>query len=138
MKAMKLYHIPPTNNIQDVWPHVDSFIQRSAVYAQGELGASDLYQKVLSGDMQLLVAVADSTLVGAAVVEVQEYPRRRVAFIVALGGRGVTGAEGFGRLREWAWSVGCDSIRGAVRPSMARLLRTRGFEQVYTIMEYAL
>jgi hypothetical protein len=94
-----------------------------------------MFHALRNGDQQLLLLTDGEMVKGAATVSIEQFPNRRIAFVTALGGEGVVHEQCFALLAEWAESVGCDAVRGAFRPAMARLVGRVGFEQQYIIME---
>ena len=133
---MHLDHIHP-NLVHRVWPFVEDWLRDALEHCAGEYDVSQLKMLVASGAHALVVASDGGEVVGAATVEVANYPNSRVAFITAMGGSGLVNPEGFGVLADWARdSLGCTAVRGAVRESVARLCERRaGFNRIYTIVE---
>lgn len=134
---MQLHHIHPAE-ISRVWHLVYGFVSDGLAYAAGEYGVAELFRMLCEGEQQLVLAVDGERVVGAATINVEQFPNKRIAFITSLGGRDVLNEQGFSLLSDWAKSIGCDSVRGAVRPSMARLTRKVGFDQKYIIVERTL
>lgn len=134
---MNLYHAHPTD-VCRVWHAVSGFLADGLRFSADEWDLSDLFSLLENGDQQLLIALDGERIAGAASVLVERHPKLQIAFITSVGGRGLINDAGFALISEWAESIGCSAVRGAVRPSMARLTRRAGFVQKYIIVERTL
>ena len=126
--------------IHQVWPWVAPLLARPFA-SQGDdyYSLDQLKVLLVSGEHVLFVVADDNGAVGAFTVCIQQYPNKRVAFISALGGRGVVTEEVFAQLQAWAVSNGCTDIQGNVRDSVARLMEQQlGMKRKHTVMEFKL
>jgi hypothetical protein len=125
------------NFINQVWGDVEPFIAAALKYSSGEYTAEQLKVYLVQGQQSLYIAINEQGKVfGAAVVEFTNYPNDRIAFITAIGGNMIMNQELWDQFVNWIIQNGGTKIRGAVRNSMARLLRKAfKFEHRYTIVE---
>lgn len=117
------------------WPVVGGFLDSALSHSEGELNAEDVRQMVKAGHAFVLVIVRAGEILAAGAVEVTQYPRYKVANIIAVGGKRV-----FLRRDEFQWlcrvarDMGCAKVQTYCRPSMARLLERLGMRQAYRVM----
>ena len=109
--------------VHQIWPTVARWLEN--VFVQ-------------QGSHILHVFIEDGEYVGAVTVAFENYPNARVAFVSSIGGRSIADLSALSSFSVWCWAAGCTSIRGAVRPSVARLCNKFGFEQRYIIVEQSL
>jgi hypothetical protein len=128
------------NFINQVWDSVEPFISAALKYSSGEYTAEQLKVYLVQGQQSLYIAINEQgKIFGAAVVEFANYPNDRIAFITAIGGNMIMNKELWDQFVNGLVQNGSTKIRGAVRDSMARLLRKAfNFEHRYTIVEKAL
>jgi len=119
--------------VLDIWPGVEPWLERAMVY-HPFMDISDLLVLVLEQRVDLLAALSGGALVGAVVMEVMAYPRRRVGNILALAGR-----LGFYRhhldatmigMRAWCTERGCDTITFAGRTGWSRYIVRNGWQSL--------
>lgn len=124
--------------LQQAWPLVVLWLASGLKHSAGEYNVDQLKVLVQQGRQILFSIFNGDSMVGAGTVAIEDYPNARIGFITSLGGIGVLNDEVFQSLASWARNNGCTSIRGAVRPSMARLCKKTGFTQPYVIVEHKL
>lgn len=125
--------------LHNVWPLVKFWLASGLKHGAGEYNVDQLKVFIQQGQHVLFSIIDDEgRMVGAGTVAIENYPNARIGFITSLGGVGVLNSEVFESLADWARNNGCTSIRGAVRPSMARLCKKAGFGQQYIIVEHKL
>lgn len=97
-----------------------------------DMDASTLKERVLRGDYDLIGAGDGEQVAGWAAIGLQG----RCLYVHAIYAPGATGDALFEQLRAYAKHNGCDSIRGACVPAVARLWARRfGAVPVQTIMK---
>lgn len=129
----------PSHHVQASWPDVEPFISSALGYCQDEYSTDQIRMMLARGEHALLAAVSEGKIVGAAAITFEDYPKARVAFVVAIGGRLISNPSAWEQLRSWCVERGATKIRGAARPAVARLWKQKfGFEQRYIIVEHAL
>lgn len=117
------------------WPIVGDLLDRALTHSEDELSAEDIRGMVRRAVAFILVIVIDGRIRAAGAVEIVQYPRYKVASIIAVGGDKV-----FLRRDEFAWvcqvarDMGCAKVQTYCRPSMARLLGKLGMREAYRVM----
>jgi len=131
----------PTQSVNQTLPLVEGFL-KSAEDKVGVAEYSVEHIKVYLSAGQWLLLVAqetdDSSLHGAATVNFINYPNDRVAYITALGGKGIVNPEVFAQLGEVLKGYGATKVQCAAQESAARLYERVGFEQKYSILEISI
>lgn len=130
------------NHIQQVWPMVQSHIQKSfdkggdfPEWAAG-YNISHVQSFLTSGQWLLLVAVDEETMVhGAMTISFINYPLHRVAFVTSIGGKFVANPELTEQVKALVKAHGATKMQAFCRKSMVRLLSRVGFEPRNTLVE---
>ena len=134
----KLRVIPP-EYVPQVWAAVEPWLASALEYSRGDYTVEHAQVYLSSGQWMLVVAEdEESKLKGAAAVQFFNRPASRVAFVVATGGKFVSGPEVFEQLSHICKQYGATHIEGAGRESIARLWSRFGFEEKYRIFEVKL
>jgi hypothetical protein len=130
-------HIVPRELVSELWPAcaplLDAALERNPFLAVEEL------QRILMerAGIELLVAVDGGRIIGAAVIELEQYPTRLTGNVIALGG-----SAGFyeralpamtDRLEQWCVDRGCDSISMLGRPGWTKFVSRRGWQVSPTV-----
>jgi len=132
---MKIQHVP-LEFVQQVWPSVEGFIASANEHGGDDYTLDQIRLLVGSGQWLLLVASDDENKIhGAATVFFQNYPNHRVAFITFIGGRLISSQDTYGQMRMILKSRGATKIQGMARPSIARLWKRYGFDDVAALVE---
>lgn len=124
----------PIEWVPRTWPLVESFISSAASYAADGLTADDVRVRVFQGGWLLFVAVSAGSIIGAAVVDVFNRCRDRVAFVVVIGGKLISNKTTFEQLANHLRALGATTLEGAVRASVARLCARYGFVEKHKIV----
>ena len=134
---MKQVQVVPKEYINEVWGKVESYIANAVEYCNDEFDAEHIRVYLVQGIYILTIAIDEEGVIhGAAVVEFINYPKQRIAFIVAIGGRMISTKELWDQFTAWAKSCGASKVRGAARESISRLWRRAfNFEERYIIVE---
>lgn len=115
--------------IPDLWPAIRPFAV-AALRVHHFIDAEDLLTILLGGGASLFVCEHNARVVGFGALEVVQYPRRRVANVLAAGGEvGLLSAtrDSFLDIAEaWAREQGADTLAVTGRPGWARVLARRG------------
>jgi len=118
------------------WPLVEEHVKSALQYGRGDYTLDQIRLFVCMGQWLLLVAVDESGKVhGAATVSFINYPNSRVAFITFIGGRLISSQDTYGQMRMILKSRGATKIQGMARPSIARLWKRYGFDDVAALVE---
>jgi len=115
--------------VNQTWPLVEKYISAAltSIEDTGIPKEHRLYDLehvqayVANGQWQLLVAVEDNQILGAAVVSYINYPLHRAAYIVAIGGKLITNKDTFSQLKSILKGCGATLLQGHGRPSIVRL-----------------
>lgn len=124
--------------LHQVWPDVKDWLEAGLAHGAGEYNVDQLKVMIQRGENILHVMIDEDKPVGACAVCFENYPNARVAFVTSIGGKGLSDEGLLESFSEWCRSNGCTSIRGAVRPAVAALVKIFGFEQRYIIVEHQL
>jgi hypothetical protein len=79
--------------------------------------------------------VKDGALVGAASVTFQNQRNARVAFVTAIGGKGLADREAAAQFFELLRRGGATRVAGAGRDSIVRLWAQLGLKKKYAVFE---
>ena len=129
---MKIQHVE-TNYVNQVWPKIADYIEAALEY-QDDYTLDQAKVYLTNGSWTLVVAVGeDGQLHGAAAVQFFNRPNDRVAFVMAMGGKLITGQETFLQLKDLLKAFGATYIEGASRESAARLWQRFGLQEKYRV-----
>ncbi len=122
---MAIYRVP-TRFLGDIWPAVEEFISRACKY-HPFMDAQDVRVLLEHEFASLFISTGDEGIVGFGVLEVVQYPRRRVANILGAGGRRGFLAVAINELLQFMIAHGKDQGATVValsgRPGWLRALR---------------
>lgn len=121
------------------WPIVVDRIRSClSEYADGELTADDIFDRLQAKDMQLWVAIDEEQdrIMGIVVTEVIQYPRISVVSVVVLAGANIHKweAQMFNLLETWGRAIKCSKIEARARRGVARAFAKFGFQETYTVV----
>jgi len=130
---MKIQHVD-INYINQLWPQVEKFIEAALAY-QDDYTIEHVKVYVTNGTWTLVVAIDDQGVIhGAATIQFYNRPNHRVAFVVTIGGKLISGHETFAQFSELLKAFGATYIEGAARESIARLWQRFGFVEKYRVV----
>lgn len=122
--------------VYQVWDRVEPYLSASLDSSTGDCTIDQLKYALIRGLQTLFVAVNESDITGAMVVELVNYPNTRVMFINALGGKGVVNQETFAQVEDWARQQGASKVKAVVHDAQARLYKQKsGFTTVRQVVE---
>jgi len=131
----------PLQSVNQTLPLVEGFLKK----AEDKVGVTEYsveHIKVYLSAGQWLLLVAqeteDGSLHGAVTVNFINYPNDRVAYITALGGKGIVNQEVFAQLGEVLKGYGATKVQCAAQESATRLYERVGFEQKYSVLEISI
>lgn len=129
---MNIQHVT-SEYVNQVWPQVEEFIAAALAY-QDDYNIEHAKVYVSNGTWTLLVAVDDAGVIhGAATVLFYNRPNDRVAFVVTMGGKLITGQETYAQFANLLKAFGATYIEGASRESATRLWQRFGLKEKYRI-----
>jgi hypothetical protein len=113
----------PLQYVNVLWTQVEPFLAAGLKYADGDLTIDEIKIYALQGVWSLLVAVdEDNQIHGATTVNFFNRINDRVAFVTAIGGRGLFTPDIVSQFSDILRSHGATCIEGSVRDSLVRLL----------------
>ena len=129
---MKIQHVD-VNYTNQLWPQVEKFIEAALAY-QDDYSIEHAKVFVTNGTWTLIVAIDDEqTIHGAATIQFYNRPNDRVAFVVTMGGRLITGSETYAQFTDLLKAFGATYIEGASRASAMRLWERFGLKEKYRV-----
>ena len=129
---MRIQHVD-INNVNQIWPQVEKFIEAALAY-QDDYSIEHAKVYVTNGTWTLVVALDDAGKVhGAATVLFYNRPNDRVAFVITMGGKLITGQETYAQFSDLLKAFGATYIEGASRESATRLWERFGLKEKYRI-----
>jgi hypothetical protein len=129
---MKIQHVD-VNYVHQIWSQVEKFISAALAY-QDDYTIEHAKLYITDGSWLLIVAIDDEGVIhGAATIKFYNRPKDRVAFVITMGGKLITGHETYAQFTELLKSFGATYIEGASRESAIRLWQRFGLEEKYRI-----
>jgi hypothetical protein len=129
----------PLNLVHQTWPAVKDFLVEAMKWSGEDYTIDQARSLLAQGTWVLLVAVDDENNIhGAGTVEFLNMPNHRVAFITAIGGKGIVNEDIHEQLCMVLKGFGATKIQCAARESAARLYEGVGFKKKHTILEVTL
>jgi hypothetical protein len=130
---MKIQQVD-VNYTNQLWPQVEQFINAALAY-QDDYTLEHARVYVTNGTWMLIVAIDDAGEIhGAATVQFYNRPKDRVAFVVTMGGKLITGRETYTQFSNLLKAFGATYIEGASRESAARLWQRFGLSEKYRVV----
>ncbi len=130
---MKIQHVD-VNYANQVWPQVEQFIFAALAY-QDDYNIEHAKVYVTNGTWTLIIAIDDEGVIhGAATIQFYNRPNARVAFVVTMGGKLITGRETYTQFSNLLKAFGATYIEGASRESAARLWQRFGLSEKYRVV----
>ena len=127
----------PSSKIADVWEMCKEYIEMGNNKSQEEMDVEDIYEKLLTTDMQLWVVFNEKQEIQSVLTtEIVLYPKKKTCRIVTLGGKemDVWVEQFLNILEEWAIEKECEAIETACRKGFIKKLEKFGYEHAYTIL----
>ena len=129
---MKIQHVD-VNYTNQLWPQVEQFIDAALAY-QDDYTLDHAKVFVTNGTWMLIVAIdEDGVIHGAATIQFYSRPNDRVAFVITMGGRLITGSETYAQFTDLLKAFGATYIEGASRASAMRLWERFGLKEKYRV-----
>lgn len=126
----------PTDLVPDIWPAIEKHAQAACEY-HPFMDALDLARLIMKGHARLFVSFENGSVQGFAAMEVVQYPRRKVANVLAAGGdRGflsVAILDMLPILKQWGREQGADTFAISGRPGWLKALRNEDGEAVQLV-----
>jgi hypothetical protein len=121
------------------WDVIEGYVE-DAIKQSGcdEYDSQDIKKSLESGSLDLFVGVEQDKIQGVIVISFVQYPKQKVAFICAYGGKFVTNKEAYKQLCLLFKAFGATKVQGYVRKSLARLTHRLGFVDKQILIEHKL
>ena len=111
------------DEIEQIWRHVKPLLDKATPHSEGEMEAEDFLPLLLSGTMQLWVAIENKEIIAAMVSQIVSYPRKSVMRIISIGGEDMEKwMPNFPIFENWALDLGCTAIEAWGRKGWLRVL----------------
>lgn len=130
INIIQLYLIP-SNKIP--WNDVYCLISEACKYNNNRYSAEDVRGFLVSGEQQLWLAVEDEIL-GLAITEIVNYPRKKCCMIdICTGKRMEEWLHYLSEIERWAEAQGCQQMLCAARIGFGRILKD--YKKTHYIVE---
>lgn len=128
--AVRLIPILP-DDIGDVWGFIAQWLESAC---QADESASDIMDDCLSGKRNLFVVMDGLEILAAVVVEICNYPKRKVMCgHYCVGKHRRRWQHLYEELELWAKKQGCTKVKLIARPGWERLWK--GYTKTHVLLE---
>lgn len=124
----------PTEIVESNWYLLRPYFEIALLNSDGEYGSDFILEKVLRDQAVVFVAIRNNAYAGAMAIETIDYPNKRIAFVLAIGGKHICTKEAFDEIKKWCRDNGVSSLIGYVRGARARLFRKFGLDLKYLVV----
>jgi hypothetical protein len=125
--------------IQSEWAVIEGYIADALTKSEcDEYDVEDVRSSLINEHLHLFVGVEQDKIQGVIVISFVQYPKQKVAFICAYGGKFVTNKEAYKQLCLLFKAFGATKVQGYVRNSVARLTKRLGFVEKQILVEHKL
>lgn len=125
--------------IQSEWSVIEGYIADALTKSEcDEYDVEDVKSSLINEHLHLFVGVEQDKIQGVIVISFVQYPKQKVAFICAYGGKFVTNKEAYKQLCLLFKAFGATKVQGYVRNSVARLTKRLGFVEKQILVEHKL
>lgn len=127
----------PHSFVEDNWNRIESLLDRTQPYANGEYNLSDVYHGLAEGEYLMWGHVKGDDIVSILVMNVLTFPRKLVMNIMLAAGSEMEKSESFylNQIESFAKENDCDAIRLGGRKGWKRELKKFGYTEQYYILE---
>lgn len=126
------------DQLDTVWPSLLPMVTRGLSHGQGDsMHPCHILDDLKAGNMVLWVSYKGETLEAGMVFEVNEFPAKKVVFVVMLAGERMDDwVEDMEKaILQYCENVGADCIEASCRPGLAKRLEKRGWKRKAVILE---
>jgi len=125
--------------IQSEWSVIKDYISDALTQSEcDEYDVEDVKVSLINEHLHLFVGVEQDKIQGVIVISFVQYPKQKVAFICAYGGKFVTNQKAYEQLCLLFKAFGATKVQGYVRDSVARLTKRLGFVEKQILVEHIL
>lgn len=123
-------------DINTHWTVIGPMLNRALAHSKcTDYTITDLHKAAVEGTWLVFVAQDTDRIIGAATVNMIQYPTDTVAYITAVGGKMIGNRETSDKFFDLLRALGAARVQGAARPSIVRLWRRIGLVEKYAIVE---
>lgn len=123
------------DTLASAWPILAPMLARVVERGHGEYTLRDVAVRVASEAWQLWTVVDSEQPVAAVVTELVQYPAKKIARVIMLGGQDFTRWKHLiSTLEDWALYHDCVELEAWCRPGMARKVEGIGFAPQHIMM----
>lgn len=122
-----------TNIVHQTWPKIEPFLAKVEPYSKASFSLEQMRTEIFTGRWLVYVAVENMEVLGALAMQYQNRMNARVAFIFAIGGKGIAQTDSIEQLKELFKKNGATELEGSMRPSAYRLWKKFGLKAKYQV-----
>ena len=131
---MPLYHISP-RELPQVWPVAAPLLQKAIDIDPSEVTIEQVEYSVRTGAVHLLVwDEPEQGITGAVTVEFMDYPRKRVAHVNLMGGKGIVKDHVFKAAQDWMRSFGATTAQCWCQDNLVPMYEKMGMKNTHKVM----
>jgi len=123
----------PYEQVKDVWPQVEKYMEGAAEYTHGRYDVDDILDSILQYEHVLWVAFDEERIKGVVVTNFAHYPKKKFVVVPFLGG--VDFDEWklpmLRLLQHWAFDNQCDGIEATARFGWAKKFKEDGHIELW-------
>lgn len=125
----------PIEDVKWMWPLVEEYIQSALDKGLGQYDIVDVFNGLMDETMRLWVTYEQDNVLGVAVTMVHAYPRKRVAHVLLMSGRGFElWSEQIKCIESWAKQNGAELLTAHTRPGVAKEMQAYGFRNTHQVI----
>lgn len=132
--------IVPGGRVMEAWAMVEPFMEMAAEATNGRYTTLDILEALLNMNHDLWVVFDDTTVKGALVTAIKQYPNKRYLELAFIGGEdGHTWKDQMlDIMRRWANDNSCDGIESCARLGWAKIFKDDGYRPMWQMFELPL
>jgi len=126
------------DEVDSIWPHFLPFVVKGLKHGQGDsIAPCHVLKAIKAQQMRFWVAHEGENIKGGMVLEVNDFPTKKVVFVVMLLGENFEEwvDEMEAQLKNYRDINGADCIEASCRKGLVKKLMKRGWKQKAVIME---
>lgn len=131
---MALYHISP-RELPQIWPVAAPLLQKAIDLDPSEITIEQVEYSVRTGAVHLLVwDEPGQGITGAVTVEFIDFPRKRVAHVNLMGGKGIVRDHVFKEAQNWMKSYGATVAQCWCQDNLVPMYEKMGMKTTHKVM----
>ena len=131
---MPLYQIRP-EELPQVWPVAAPLLQKAIDIDPNEVTLEQVEYAVRTGKTFLLIwEEPGEGITGAVTVDCIDYPKRRVAHVNLMGGKGIVRDHVFEEAKQWMRSFGATTAQCWCKETLMRMYEKMSMQSAYHVM----